>query len=88
MLIGGAIGLWSKPDRISRRALWGIATLVVLNILSTPFAAGAQGHIQDHGFTPQAYQQLQMAHLFRSVLITIAAVWAIVEEWGLPEVDA
>lgn len=82
------LGLWSKPGRISRRALWGIATLVVLNILSTPFAAGAQGDIQEHGFTTHAYQQLQMAHLFRSMLITIAAGWAMVEGWGLPEGDA
>lgn len=88
MCLLAVLGLWSKPGRISRRALWGIATLLVLNILSTPFAAGAQGDIQDHGFTPQAYQQLQMAHLFRSVLTTIAALWAIVETWGPPEVDA
>jgi len=30
------------------------------------------------------YQQLQTAHLARSVLITIAAVWGIVEGWRLP----
>jgi hypothetical protein len=82
------LALWSEPARISRRALWGIATLLVLTILSTPFAVGAQGDIQEHGFTQQAYQQLQMAHLVRSVLITIAAVWGIAEGWRLPKVDA
>jgi len=88
MCLLAVLGLWGEPGRISRRALWGIATLLVLNILSTPFAAVAQGDIQEHGFTLKAYQQLQMAHLFRSVLITIAAVWGIVEGWRLPRVDA
>lgn len=88
MCLLAVLGLWGEPGRISRRALWGIATLLVLNILSTPFAAGAQGDIQEHGFTLKAYQQLQMAHLFRSVMITIAAVWGIVEGWRLPRVDA
>ena len=79
------LALWSEPARISRRALWGIATLLVLTILSTPFAAGALGDIQEHGFTQQAYEQLQMAHLVRSVLITIAAVWGFAEGWHLPK---
>ena len=82
------LALWSEPVRISRRGLWGIATLLVLTILITPFAGGAQDDIQDHGFTQQAYQQLQMLHLFRSVLVTIAAVWGIGEGWRLPKVDA
>ena len=79
------LSLWSKPARISRRALWGIATLLILTILTTPFAAGAQGDIQDHGFTQQAYQKLLMAHLARTVLTTIAAVWGILEGWRLPK---
>ena len=88
MCLLAMLGLWGEPGRISRRALWGIATLLVLNILSTPFAAGAQGDIQEHGFTLKAYQQLQMAHLVRSLLVTIAAVWGSVEGWRLPKVDA
>jgi len=81
------LALWSQPLRISRRALWGIATLSVLTILATPFAAGAQGDIQEHGFTRHAYQQLQIAHLARCVLGTIAAVWGIAEGWRLPKPD-
>jgi hypothetical protein len=85
MCLLAVLALWSEPARISRRALWGIATLLVLNILSTPFAAGAQGDIHEQGFTQGAYQQLQMAHLVRSALITIAAVWGIIEGWRLPK---
>jgi hypothetical protein len=84
----GVLALWSEPARASRRALWGIATLFVLTVLATPFAAGAQGDIQEHGFTQQAYQQLQMSHLVRSVLTTIAALWGIAEGWRLPKHDA
>jgi hypothetical protein len=79
------LALWSEPARISRRALWGIATVLILTIITTPFAASALGDIHEHGFTQLAYQQLQTAHLARSVLITIAAVWGIAEGWRLPE---
>ena len=82
------LALWSEPARISRRALWGIATLLVLTILSTAFAAGALGDMHDHGFTQQTYQQLQLAHLVRSGLITVAAVWGITEGWRLPRRDS
>jgi hypothetical protein len=56
------LALWGAPARISRRALWGIATLCILSIVSTPWAAGAQGEMHDHGYTEQAYQQLQTSH--------------------------
>ncbi len=83
MCLLGVLALWSEPARISRRALWGIATLLILTILTTPFAAGAQGDMQEHGFTQQAYDQLQISHLMRSVLTTIAAVWGLAEGWKL-----
>jgi len=82
------IALWSEPARISRRALWGIATLGVLTILSTPFAAGAQGDMQDHGFSQHAYQQLQTSHLVRCLFGTVAAVWGLAEGWRLPNPKA
>lgn len=80
-----ALALWSAPARISRRALWGIATLLILSIASTPWAGGAQSEMQAHGYTEALYQQLQASHLVRSLAITIAAVWALAEGWRLPE---
>ena len=70
--------LWSEPARNSRCALWGMATRLELTILSTPFAAGARGDMQEPEFTEQAYQHLQMAHLVLGVLTTISAVCGIV----------
>jgi hypothetical protein len=81
------LALWGAPARISRRALWGIATLCILSIVSTQWAAGALGEMQDHGYTEQAYQQLQTSHLVRTLALTIAAVWALVEGWGLPKLE-
>ncbi|HEV7610669.1 MAG TPA: hypothetical protein VGO37_02200 [Steroidobacteraceae bacterium] len=78
------LALWSAPTRISRLALWGIATLSILSIVSTPWATGAQDEMQTHGYTEQAYQQLQASHLVRTLALTIAAVWALVEGWGIP----
>ncbi len=79
-----ALLLWSAPARLSRRALWGVSTLLVVSIASTPWAASAQGDFQDHGFTDDAYFQLQAAHFVRSLVMTIAAVWALVEGWRVP----
>jgi hypothetical protein len=81
------LALWGAPARISRRALWGIATLCILSIVSTPWAAGALGEMHDHGYTEQAYQQLQTSHLVRTLALTIAAVWALVEGWRLPKLE-
>ncbi|WP_448097484.1 hypothetical protein [Luteibacter yeojuensis] len=78
------LALWSAPARVSRRALWTIATLLIVSIISTPWAAGAQDVMQDHGYSEAAYRQLQASHLVRSVAITIAAVWALAEVWRLP----
>ena len=79
--------LWSEPARISRRALWGIATLMVISIASTPWAAFAQDQMQDHGYSEEAYRQLQASHLVRALAVTIAAVWALAEVWRLPKLD-
>jgi len=81
------LALWSAPARISRRSLWGIATLCILSIVSTPWAAGAQDEMQAHGYTEQAYQQLQTSHLVRTLAFTIAAVWALAEGWRLPKLE-
>ena len=78
--LAAALLLWSAPTRVSRRAAWGIATLWLLSVASTPWAAGAQGDMQEHGFTDAAFQQLQMAHLFRSLCVTAAAVWALLQD--------
>jgi hypothetical protein len=83
-----ALALGSAPVRISRRALWGIATLCILSILSTPWAAGAQDQMQAHGYSEQAYLQLQTSHLVRTLALTIAALWALAEGWRLPKVEA
>jgi hypothetical protein len=79
------LALWSAPVRISRRALWGIATLCILSIVSTPWAAGALGEMHDHGYTESAYEQLQTSHLVRTLALTIAALWALTEGWRLPK---
>lgn len=79
-----ALALWSKPGRYSRRDLWGIATLCTISVLVTPFAAGAQGEMQEHGFTYDAYNELQTAHLVRTLALTIAALWATIEGWRAP----
>ena len=81
------LALWSAPARISRRALWGIATLCIISIVSTPWAAGALDEMQDHGYTEQAYDQLQTSHLVRSLALTIAALWALTEGWRLPKLE-
>jgi len=80
-----ALALWSAPGRISRRAIWGIATLCILSIVSTPWAAGAHDSLHDHGYTPEAYLQLQTAHLIRTLALTFAAVWALAQTWRRPE---
>jgi hypothetical protein len=74
-----ALGLWAAPGRFSRVALWGIATLWVLSVATTKWAAGAQDDFHDHGFSDAAFQQLQLAHLARSVCVSAAAVWALVQ---------
>ena len=81
------LALWSSPARVSRRAVWGIATLLIISIASTPWAAGAQDAMQDHGYSEQAYRQLQTSHLVRTLSITIAALWALVEVWRVPKRD-
>ena len=82
------LALWSAPARLSRRAVWGIATLMILSIASTPWAAGAQDAMQDHGYSEAAYRQLQASHLVRTLAVTIAAVWALVEVWRVPRREA
>jgi len=77
--LAAALGLWATPGRFTRRALWGIATLWMLSLVSTPWAAGAQGDMHDHGFSDAAFRQLQLAHLARSVCVTMAAVWALLQ---------
>lgn len=74
------LALWGTPARISRKVVWGIATLCVLAILSTPWAASALDDLHDHGYTEAAYRQLQTAHLVRSVALTVAAVLALAEK--------
>ncbi len=81
------LALWSAPARVSRRALWGIATLLIISIASTPWAAGALDAMQDHGYSEEAYRQLQTSHLVRTLSVTIAAVWALVEVWRVPKLD-
>lgn len=78
------LALWGKPARISRWAVLGIATLCIVSILSTPWAAFAQDDMQDHGYSEAAYRQLQISHLVRTLALTIAAVWALVEKCRLP----
>lgn len=80
-----ALALWSAPGRISRRAIWGIATLCILSIASTFWAVGAHDSMHDHGYTPEAYLQLQTSHLIRTLALTLAAVWALAKNWRLPE---
>lgn len=78
------LALWGAPARISRWTVWGVATLCLISILSTPWAAFAQGDMQDHGYTDAAYRQLQTSHLLRTLALTIAAVWALGEKWRPP----
>ena len=76
--LAAALCLWAVPGGVPRRARWGIATLWMLSLASTPWAAGAQGDMQEHGFNDASFQQLQMAHLARTVCVSVAAVWALV----------
>ncbi len=75
-----ALGLWATPGRFSRRTTWGIATLWMLSIASTPWAAGAQGDMQEQGFSEAAFRQLQMSHLVRTLCLSGAAVWTLLRE--------
>lgn len=76
-ILCATLGLWAAPGRFSRTALWGIATLWVLSVATTKWAAGAQDDFHDHGFSDAAFQQLQLAHLARTVCVSVAAVWAL-----------
>jgi hypothetical protein len=78
------LALWGAPVRVSRRVVWGIATLCVLSIVSTYWAASAHDDMHDRGYTEAAYWQLQAAHLVRSVAFTVAAVLALAEKWRPP----
>src|SRR4051812_11432162 len=49
-----SLALWGAPARFSRRGLWVIATLEMASIASTPWAAGAQDMMQDHGYSDAA----------------------------------
>lgn len=77
--LAAALTLWAAPGRSSRRATWGIATLWLLSVAMTPWAAGAQGDMHDQGFSDAAFQQLQMSHLARTLFLSVAAVWALVQ---------
>ena len=78
--LAAALSLWAEPGRFSRRSLWGIATLWLLSVATTPWAAGAQGDMQEQGFSDAAYQQLQVAHLARTLILSLAAIWALVHD--------
>lgn len=77
--LAAALGLWAAPGRFSRAALWGIATLWMLSVATTPWAAGAQGDMQEQGYSDAAFRQLQMAHLARTLCVSAAAVWALIQ---------
>ena len=78
--LAAALGLWAAPGRLSRAAQWGIASLWLLSVVSTPWAAGAQGDMQEQGFTDAAFEQLQGAHLARTLCVTVAAIWALLAD--------
>lgn len=73
------LGLWATPGRFSRVALWGIATLWLLAVVATRWAAGAHDDMHDHGFSDAAFQQLQIAHLARTLCLSAAAVWTLLQ---------
>jgi len=77
--LAAALALWSAPTGVSRRALWGTATLWLLSVASTHWAVGAHDDMHDHGFSDAAFQQLQLAHLARSLCVSAAAVWSMWE---------
>ena len=74
------LGLWAAPGRFSRRASWGIATLWLLSVATTPWAAGALGDMHEQGFSDAAFHQLQIAHLARTLFLSVAAVWALLQD--------
>ena len=78
--LAASLGLWAAPGRFSRRALWGMATLWMLSVAVTPWAAGALGDMQDDGFSDAAFQQLQTSHLARTLCLSLAAVWALLQD--------
>lgn len=77
--LAAALALWSAPTGTSRRTLWGVATLWLLSVASTHWAAGAHDDMHDHGFSDAAFQQLQLAHLARTLCVSTAAVWSMWE---------
>jgi hypothetical protein len=79
-----ACALWGASARLSRRSIWIVATLCVISVIASPFAANAQGDMQEHGFSDAAYHQLMLAHLVRTLAITVAAAWVSVQVWRLP----
>jgi len=81
------LGLWSEPVRLSQPVLWAAATLCIISIVTTPFAAGALGDMHDHGFSDSAYQQLQVAHFARSLALTAAALWVLIAGWTRPALN-
>ncbi len=88
MCLVWSLSLWSAPGRLSRRTLWGIATMTLVSLVSTPWAAGAQDDFHDHGYSDQAFAQLQAAHLVRTLAVSIAAIWALVDAWRVPRSGA
>jgi hypothetical protein len=79
-----ALALWGASSRFSQRALWFISSLLIVSILSTPWAAGGLDSMHDHGYTEAAYWQLQAAHLVRTLTISIAALLALLQTWRSP----
>jgi len=75
--LAATLGLWASPGRVPRGVPWDIATSWMLSVASTPWAAGAQGDMQDHGFSQAAFQQLQLSHLARTLCVSVAGVWAL-----------
>ena len=47
-------------------------------------AAGAQGDMQEQGFSDAAFRQLQLAHLARTLCVSVAAVWALLQDRRAP----
>lgn len=76
-----AAALWSTSTRFTRQAIWVIATLCVISVAASPFAANAQGDMQENGFTNAAYTQLMYGHVVRTVAMSLAAMWALIQSW-------
>ena len=62
--------LWLRPRNVPERTVWAIVGLCIALIAVTPFAAGAQEQMTEHGFSESLHARLIWLGVIRAVLFT------------------